>query len=169
MESQDGSGALRMDQLLSSFAERRFGACHVRSEWITLERGRTMLLHRIHLSPSKTVQGKRTGLVHPDAQLTWLARKGEQHGFDLPVSDTPDYFDFVESPGGRAYADARVSQDQMLTGRRHDGTTIRVFLVLYEGRLTVRDPAKFCASLKSGIGHGKVMGLGLLSVATLSR
>lgn len=38
LESQDGSGALRMDQPLSSFAERRFGARHVRSEWITLER-----------------------------------------------------------------------------------------------------------------------------------
>lgn len=38
LESTDGSGALRMDQLLSSFAERRFGARHVRSEWITLER-----------------------------------------------------------------------------------------------------------------------------------
>ena len=37
MESQDGSGELRMDQPLSSFAERRFGARHVRSEWVTLE------------------------------------------------------------------------------------------------------------------------------------
>lgn len=33
-ESQDGSGVLRMDQPLSSFAERRFGARFVRSEWI---------------------------------------------------------------------------------------------------------------------------------------
>lgn len=36
LESQDGSGALRMDHLLSSFAERRFGARHVRSELILL-------------------------------------------------------------------------------------------------------------------------------------
>jgi CRISPR system Cascade subunit CasD len=36
LESTDGSGALRMDQILSSFADRRFGARHVRSEWITL-------------------------------------------------------------------------------------------------------------------------------------
>ncbi|MFH1798078.1 MAG: type I-E CRISPR-associated protein Cas5/CasD [Candidatus Omnitrophota bacterium] len=33
-ESADGSGALRMDQPLSSFAERRFGTRFVRSEWI---------------------------------------------------------------------------------------------------------------------------------------
>jgi CRISPR system Cascade subunit CasD len=33
-ESSDGSGVLRMDQPLSSFAERHFGARFVRSEWI---------------------------------------------------------------------------------------------------------------------------------------
>lgn len=33
LESADGSGTLRMDQLLSSFAARRFGARYVRSEW----------------------------------------------------------------------------------------------------------------------------------------
>ncbi|MEZ5738690.1 MAG: type I-E CRISPR-associated protein Cas5/CasD [Burkholderiaceae bacterium] len=38
LESTDGSGALRMDQPLSSFADRRFGARYVRSEWVTLER-----------------------------------------------------------------------------------------------------------------------------------
>ena len=33
-ESEDGSGLLKMDQPLSSFAERRFGSRFVRSEWI---------------------------------------------------------------------------------------------------------------------------------------
>jgi len=33
-ESSDGSGVLKMDQPLSSFAERRFGARYVLSEWI---------------------------------------------------------------------------------------------------------------------------------------
>lgn len=37
IESADGSGALRMDQPLSSFAERRFGARFVRSEWVNLQ------------------------------------------------------------------------------------------------------------------------------------
>ena len=35
LESGDGSGVLKMDQPLSSFAERRFGARFVRSEWIS--------------------------------------------------------------------------------------------------------------------------------------
>jgi CRISPR system Cascade subunit CasD len=33
-ESEDGSGTFKMDQPLSSFAERRFGARFVRSQWI---------------------------------------------------------------------------------------------------------------------------------------
>ncbi|MDY0050089.1 MAG: type I-E CRISPR-associated protein Cas5/CasD [Pseudomonadota bacterium] len=36
IESSDGTGALRMDQPLSSFAERRFGARSVRSDWVNL-------------------------------------------------------------------------------------------------------------------------------------
>lgn len=38
LESEDGSGVLKMDQPLSSFAERRFGARFVRSEWIPFPR-----------------------------------------------------------------------------------------------------------------------------------
>ena len=34
LESEDGSGVLKMDQPLSSFAERRFGARFIVSEWI---------------------------------------------------------------------------------------------------------------------------------------
>jgi CRISPR system Cascade subunit CasD len=39
LESEDGSGVLRMDQPLSSFAERRFGARFVHSEWIPFPQG----------------------------------------------------------------------------------------------------------------------------------
>jgi len=37
MESADGSGALRMDQPLFSFAERRFGARYVHAVWVELQ------------------------------------------------------------------------------------------------------------------------------------
>ncbi|HSL03105.1 MAG TPA: type I-E CRISPR-associated protein Cas5/CasD [Nitrospiraceae bacterium] len=40
-ESEDGSGVLKMDQPLSSFAERRFGARFVHSEWILFPQGVT--------------------------------------------------------------------------------------------------------------------------------
>jgi len=119
---------------------------------------------RLRANPSKTVQGKRQGVVHPDAQREWLASKGEQHGFALPESATTDYFEFMQSPEGRAYPDFRVSLEQLLKGNQHDGNAIRVYSALFEGRLTVADPARFRVALKTGIGHGKVMGLGLLSV-----
>ncbi|ANJ67342.1 type I-E CRISPR-associated protein Cas6/Cse3/CasE [Halothiobacillus diazotrophicus] len=124
---------------------------------------------RLRANPCKTLHGKRLGLLHLDAQHDWLARKGQQHGFSVPSANTPDYFDFLDSPKGRAYPDVRVSQDQMLVGRRHDGRTIRVFSVLYEGRLVVSDPAQFRAAIQKGIGHAKVMGLGLLSVVPSQR
>lgn len=40
-ESEDGSGVLKMDQPLSSFAERRFGARFVYSKWIPFPQGVT--------------------------------------------------------------------------------------------------------------------------------
>lgn len=119
---------------------------------------------RLRGNPCKTVQGKRVGLVHPDAQREWLARKGEQHGFALPESATPDYFDFKQNPEARACPDVRIAHEQLLKGSQHGGNTIRVYSALFEGRLKVTDPARFKTALETGIGHGKVVGLGLLSV-----
>ncbi|MEO8032055.1 MAG: type I-E CRISPR-associated protein Cas5/CasD [Gemmatimonadota bacterium] len=39
MDSVDGAGSLRMDQVLSSFEDRRFGARYVQSEWIPFPPG----------------------------------------------------------------------------------------------------------------------------------
>ena len=133
----------------------------------TLQAGQ-IFRFRLRANPSKTVQGKRQGLVRADAQREWLARKGEQHGFALPEAATQDYFDFMQSPEGRAYPDVRVSHEHMLQGSQYGGNAIRVYSVLFEGRLTVTDSARFLAALETGIGHGKVMGLGLLSIAPFS-
>lgn len=38
MDSADGDGSLRMDQPLSSFADRRFGSRFIQSEWVNLPR-----------------------------------------------------------------------------------------------------------------------------------
>jgi CRISPR system Cascade subunit CasE len=61
--------------------------------------------------------------------------------------------------------DVRVSQEQMLRGEQRSGNSIRIYSVLYDGILTVAEPDKFRAALQTGIGHGKAVGLGLLSVA----
>ncbi len=119
---------------------------------------------RLRANPCKTVQGKRQGLFQPDAQRAWLVRQGGQHGFTLPDSGTPDYFEFLTSSSNGSYQDFRISQEQMLRGRQHEGNKINVYSALFEGRLTVTNSAQFRKALETGIGHGKVMGLGLLSV-----
>lgn len=119
---------------------------------------------RLRANPSKTVQRKRLGLFQPDAQRAWVARQGERNGFALPESSTPDYFEFLASTNSSSYADLRISQEQMLRGRQHEGNAIHVYSALFEGLLTVTDVALFRKALETGIGHGKVMGLGLLSL-----
>lgn len=118
---------------------------------------------RLRANPCVTRNGKRLGLLKLEDQEAWIARKGEQHGFSLPQLVA---FDLSESSQERI--DVRVSQEQMLRGNQHSGNGIRIFSVLYDGILTVTEPDKFRDVLQTGIGHGKVMGLGLLSVVPIT-
>jgi len=118
---------------------------------------------RLRANPCVTRDGKRQGLLKLEDQEAWIARKGEQHGFSLPHL-TP--FDFSESTQERF--DVRISQEQMLGGKQHSGNGIRIFSALYDGILTVTEPDKFRDVVQTGIGHGKAMGLGLLSVAPIA-
>ena len=118
--------------------------------------------YRLRANPCVTRNGKRQGLLRLEEQETWLKRKGAQHGFSLPKLVS---FDFSETKGERSAV--RISQEQMLRGNQHSGNALRIFSVLYDGILTVADPDKFRDALQNGIGHGKVMGLGLLSVVPI--
>jgi CRISPR system Cascade subunit CasE len=115
---------------------------------------------RLRANPCVTRDGKRLGLLRLLDQEVWFERKGALHGFALPKLAS---FDLSESPQERI--DVRISQEQMLRGKQHAGNAIRIYSVLYDGILTVTEPDNFRKALQSGIGHGKAMGLGLLSVA----
>lgn len=117
---------------------------------------------RLRANPCVTRDGKRLGLLRLEEQEQWIARKGHLHGFVLPQLPS---FDLSEARQARV--DVRVSQEQMLRGIQHAGNGIRIFSVLYDGMLSVNEPAKFRDALQTGIGHGKALGLGLLSVAPL--
>ncbi|MDA8431296.1 MAG: type I-E CRISPR-associated protein Cas6/Cse3/CasE [Geobacteraceae bacterium] len=119
--------------------------------------------YRLRANPCVSRNGKRQGLMQLQEQEAWVKRKGEMHGFSLPQQAS---FDFSESSQERV--DVRVSQELMLGGKQHSGNGIRIFSVLYDGMLTVTEPDKFSDALKTGIGHGKVMGLGLLSVVPIA-
>lgn len=118
---------------------------------------------RLRANPCVRRNGKRIGLMRSEDQESWIRRQGMQHGFALPKLES---FDFSASPVGRV--DVRISQSQMLRGRQHSGNRISIFSVLYDGVLATTDPNKFRSALQTGIGHGKAMGLGLLSVAPVA-
>ena len=56
----------------------------------------------------------------------------------------------------------------MIRGKQHAGNGIRVYSVLYDGILMVTQSEKFKAALDAGVGHGKIMGLGLPSVVPIA-
>jgi CRISPR system Cascade subunit CasE len=101
--------------------------------------------YRLRANPCVCKDGKRVGLLGLEDQRNWIARKGILHGFK-PCT--------VHS-----------SQEKMLSGHQHNGNPIRVFSALFDGVLVVEEPEKFVGAIRSGIGHGKAVGLGLLSVA----
>ena len=92
-----------------------------------------------------------------------MIRRGKLHGFELPRVAS---FDLSESLPVRC--DVHVSHEQMLSGKQHSGNGIRIFSVLFDGVLTVVDSGAFSKAIGSGIGHGKALGLGLLSVVPAS-
>ena len=113
-----------------------------------LKRG-DRFLFRLRANPSVCRNGKRHALYREEEQLAWLGRQGERGGFDL------------ES--------ASVSQARRSIGqRRKGGHTVVVFDVLFDGVLVKRDAALLLATIEQGIGRGKHMGLGLLSLAALN-
>lgn len=118
---------------------------------------------RLRANPCVTRNGKRLGLLRLEEQEKWIERKGGQHGFSLPQLAS-----YEQSASPQARLDIRISQEQMLRGKQHAGNGIRIYSVLYDGILAVTEPDKFRHAVQTGIGHGKVMGLGLLSVAPIA-
>ena len=118
---------------------------------------------RLRANPCVTRNGKRLGLLRLEEQEKWIERKGKLHGFSLPQLAS-----FYLPETSRKRVDVRISQEQMLRGNQHSGNAIRIFSVLYDGILIVTEPDSFRNVLQTGIGHGKAMGLGLLSVVPIA-
>jgi len=105
------------------------------------------LRFRLRANPCITQQGKRRALLQRDEQLAWLARQLGRHGY------VPLQADVVES--GKL----------MGQRRKGGGAQVTVHAVLFEGDVRVADPAAAEQAIASGLGHAKMMGLGLMSVA----
>lgn len=94
-------------------------------------------------------QGRRVGLFREEDQLKWLERK-------------------IKLAGG-ALLSARTSNEEntkgMLFVEKEDKKRMRFLSVQFDGVLQVKDPAALEKALQAGIGSGKGLGFGLLSLA----
>lgn len=99
------------------------------------------------------VKGKRVGIYEEEAQLAWLARKGEQHGFRLLQAQTRD--------------DGKIKQGQAV--QAENGVhSLELLSVQFDGFLQVIDPDVLVRAISGGIGSGKAFGFGLLSLARVN-
>lgn len=103
------------------------------------------LRFRLEANPTVTRDGKRHGLWREEDQLAWLNRQAARGGFAVEA--------------------AVVTREERLALRKPgQPRPIVLHAVLFDGRLVVADPALLAAALDSGLGHGKALGLGLLSL-----
>jgi CRISPR system Cascade subunit CasE len=101
---------------------------------------------RLLANPTVTREGKRYGLTREDEQLAWIARQGERNGFSVL--------------GCVRGVDERL---QVRQGR--GGNRITLHTALFDGVLQADSAELLRLGVLNGFGHGKAMGLGLLSLA----
>jgi CRISPR system Cascade subunit CasE len=91
---------------------------------------------------------KRVGIYGEEKQIEWLKRKGEQGGFRV--------------------LSVRTSNQDTVNGYiRHDKERhkLKLLAVQFDGQLQVTDPGRLCETVRRGVGSGKGLGFGLLSLA----
>ncbi|MDA1127752.1 MAG: type I-E CRISPR-associated protein Cas6/Cse3/CasE [Chloroflexi bacterium] len=103
---------------------------------------------RLRANPTIKSSGKRIGIIDEDRQEQWLNRKADLGGFRV------DSFS-ISAEGMRKEV------------KRSPEVSIEISLlsVLFEGVLEVVEPKRFLETLSAGIGSGKGLGFGLLSIA----
>ena len=109
-----------------------------------------LLQFRLRANPCVTRDGKRRALLKQPDQLSWLERQFARAGLK-PVQ-------------------IEVRETARLTGkRRKEGAAVVVNAVLFDGMVLVEEPTALASAIEMGLGHAKMMGLGLLSVAPAER
>ncbi len=113
-------------------------------------------LFRLRANPSKKVvqegksQGRRVGLYREDEQINWLGRKLTQNGCSLvDVRITKQ-----DNQGGNIKRDQQVHK-------------LNFAVVRFDGILRVNQPDLLKIAIEKGIGSGKGLGFGLLTLARM--
>ena len=107
--------------------------------------GNTVFAFRLRANPTVMREGKRRGLLNEEAQLQWLSRKGDIGGFKL--------------------LNASILQEPITDFCTASGQNAIFASVRFDGVLIVTDPLQFGTSFEHGVGSGKGVGFGLLSLA----
>ncbi len=113
------------------------------------------LAFRLRANPTKRLgkdagekHHQRVGLMREEEQIKWLERK-------------------IEAAGARLVS-ANIANDTRAGGklfREKEKHTLSFISVQFDGVLQVQDPSKLLETLQAGIGSGKGLGFGLLSLA----
>jgi CRISPR system Cascade subunit CasE len=114
---------------------------------LCLDKGQ-VLAFRLRANPTVKRGGKRLGLYRESEQQEWLERKALQGGFRI--------------------LSARMGADEVMHSslQRLDKThPLRFLAVDFNGLLQVTDPSRLQEVISLGIGSGKGLGFGLLSLA----
>ena len=109
-----------------------------------------VLLFRIKANPTIKHEDKRVGLYKEDEQFAWLKRKADAGGFHILSVQT----DRKLLVTGKIY-------------RQEEQHDLKMFCVQFEGVLQVDNPEEMTETIKKGVGSGKGLGFGLLSLAPL--
>ncbi len=109
-----------------------------------------MLAFRLRANPTKrrNDNGKRVGVYAEDEQVAWLKRKAEAGGFRVLRTQIS--------------RDVKLRDEIHRDDRKHD---LQLLSVQFDGMLQVIDPAHVRHTIEIGIGSGKGLGCGLLSLA----
>ncbi len=91
---------------------------------------------------------KRIGLYREEEQKAWLERKGQEAGFRLLSARS----------NGQQDVRGTISRDKT----KHP---LKLAAVQFDGLLQVTDPDRLREAVRAGIGSGKGLGFGLLSLA----
>jgi CRISPR system Cascade subunit CasE len=104
---------------------------------------------RLRANPTVTRDGKRRALLKEPDQRQWLERQFAKSG--------------LQATGFEVLEGVRLSARR----RRDGGALLTVNAVLYEGTAVVRDASATATAVVQGLGHARMLGLGLLSLAPL--
>jgi CRISPR system Cascade subunit CasE len=96
-----------------------------------------------------------------------ICRNGKR--LPLTVGGQPDWLEKRAEPNGFELQDIQVRKNDNIQFRKRqsDRNIVTIQVTEFEGILTVTDPEKLRSALKTGIGHAKAYGCGLMTLARL--